>query len=92
MNERRIALSVLGNLREDLTYARLNNGRRVLDVGDLRQYIDELMGRLKTNSCGMDGQYSHDDGYRPIWGKELIDSNMLLSMLLLGNRPWSADA
>ena len=33
MNERQIALSVLESLREDLTYARLNNGSRVLDVG-----------------------------------------------------------
>jgi len=36
MNERQIALSVLEGLREDLTYARLNNGSRVLDVADLR--------------------------------------------------------
>jgi hypothetical protein len=37
INERQIALSVLEGLREDLTYAHLNNGGRVLDVADLRQ-------------------------------------------------------
>ena len=39
INERQIALSVLDSLRGDLTYAHLNNGGRVLDVADLRQYI-----------------------------------------------------
>ena len=48
--ERQIALSVLENLREDLTYARLNNGSRVLDVSDLRQYIYEQMGRIRTSA------------------------------------------
>ena len=45
-NQRQIALSVLEALREDLTYAHLNNGSRVVDVADLRQYIYEQMGRL----------------------------------------------
>ena len=49
-NERQIALSVLESLREDLTYARLNNGSRVLDVADLRQYIYEQMGRIRTSA------------------------------------------
>lgn len=49
-NERQIALSVLENLREDLAYARLNNGCRVLDVADLRQYIYEQMGRIRTSA------------------------------------------
>lgn len=49
-NERQIALSVLESLREDLTYARLNNGSRVLDVADLRQYIYEQMSRIRTNA------------------------------------------
>jgi len=49
-NERQIALSVLENLREDLAYARLNNGGRVLDVADLRQYIYEQMGRIRTSA------------------------------------------
>ena len=39
MNERQIALSVLESVREDLAYARLNNGSRILDVADLRQYL-----------------------------------------------------
>jgi hypothetical protein len=30
MNERQVSLSVLESLREDLTYARLNNGSRGL--------------------------------------------------------------
>src|SRR3974390_1632303 len=47
MDERQIALSVLESLREDLTYARLNNGSRVLDVADFRQYIYEQMSRIR---------------------------------------------
>ena len=49
-NERQIALSVLESLREDLTYARLNSGRRVLDIADLRQYIYEQMDRIRANA------------------------------------------
>jgi len=45
-NERQIALSVLESLREDLMYAHLKNGSRILDVGDLRQYIYEMMGNV----------------------------------------------
>jgi len=48
--ERQIALSVLESLRDDLTYARLNNGSRVLDVADFRQYIYEQMARIRTNA------------------------------------------
>ena len=44
MNQRQIALSVLESLRGDLVYAHLNNGSRVLDVADLRQYIYALTG------------------------------------------------
>jgi len=47
-NQRQIALSVLESLREDLMYAHLNNGGRVRDVADLRQYIYEQMGRIRT--------------------------------------------
>jgi hypothetical protein len=50
VNERQIALSVLESLREDLTYARLNDGRRVLDVADFRQYLYEQMNRIRTNA------------------------------------------
>jgi len=61
-NARQIALSVLESLREDLTYARLNSGSRVLDVADLRQYIYELMGRIRTTAYAMDGLYdNHSD-------------------------------
>jgi hypothetical protein len=42
--------TVLESLREDLTYARLNNGSRVLDVADFRQYICEQMARIRTNA------------------------------------------
>jgi hypothetical protein len=59
-NERQIALSVLGCLREDLVYAHLNNGSRILDVADLRQYIYEQMGRIRTSAHVMDGLHSND--------------------------------
>ena len=60
VNERQIALSVLESLRGDLMYARLNNGNRILDVADLRQYIYEEIGRIRTSDltsgdlCGPD--------------------------------------
>jgi hypothetical protein len=60
MNERQIALSVLESLRGDLVYAHLNNGGRVLDVADLRQYIYEQMDRIRTNALAMDGLYGND--------------------------------
>ena len=59
MNERQIALSVLESLREDLTYARLNNGSRILDVADLRQYIYEQMSRIRTASHVAQTLYGH---------------------------------
>jgi hypothetical protein len=62
MNKRQIALSLLESLREDLIYAHLNNGSRILDVADLRQYIYEQMGRIRTNALAMDGLYGIDDG------------------------------
>lgn len=69
MNERQIALSVLESLREELIYARLNNGSRVHDVADLRQYIYEEMGRIRTNALRMAGLYGND------WRKEISKSN-----------------
>jgi hypothetical protein len=63
MNERQIALSVLESLRGDLIYAHLNNGSRLLDVADLRQYIYEQMGRIRTNALAMDGLYGNDNGH-----------------------------
>ena len=68
-NTRQIALSVLEGLREDLAYARLNNGSRVLDVADLRQYIYEQMGRIRT--AAMDGLYGNDNGH----GQDILKSN-----------------
>ena len=62
VNERQIALSVLENLREDLAYARLNNGSRVLDVADLRQYIYEQMGRIRTNVYVTAALYGNGNG------------------------------
>ena len=72
-DERQIALSVLENLREDLTYARLNDGRRVLDVADFRQYLYEQMSRIRTNALvttalygGINGEGQHlskNDGH-----------------------------
>ena len=57
INQRQIALSLLESLREDLMYAHLNNGSRILDVADLRQYIYEQMSRVRTNGLVMDGLY-----------------------------------
>lgn len=63
MNERQIALSVLESLREDLIYAHLNNGSRVLDIADLRQYIYEQIGRIRTSAFVMAGLYGNDNGH-----------------------------
>jgi hypothetical protein len=63
-NGRQIALSVLESLREDLIYAHLNNGTRVLNLADLRQYIYEHMGRIRTNALVMDGLYGNGNGHR----------------------------
>ena len=71
VNERQIALSVLENLREDLTYARLNNGSRVLDVSDLRQYIYEQMGRIRTNAHVTEALYGGSNGH----GQDIIRNN-----------------
>ena len=60
-NTRQIALSVLESLRQELAYVRLNNGGRVLDVADLRQYIYEDMGRIRTAGLAMDGLYGNDN-------------------------------
>ena len=66
INERQIALSVLENLRGDLIYAHLNNGSRILDVADLRQYIYEQMGRIRTNALVRDGLYGNDSNGQDI--------------------------
>jgi len=50
VTERQISLSVLERLRDDLIYARLNNGKPVIDVPDLRQYIYERMDRIRTKA------------------------------------------
>jgi hypothetical protein len=63
LNQRQIALSVIESLRGDLIYAHLNNGSRVLDVADLRQYIYEQMARIRTNPLALDALYSHESGY-----------------------------
>jgi hypothetical protein len=62
-NTRQIALTLLESLREDVAYARLNNGSRVRDVADLRQYIYEQMVRIRTAGLAMDGLYSNDSGH-----------------------------
>jgi len=71
MNERQVALSVLEGLREDLTYARLNNGSRILDVADLRQYIYEQIGRIRTTAHLTTVLYGHDDGH----GQDITKGN-----------------
>lgn len=70
-NDRQIALSVLENLREDLTYARLKNGSRILDVADLRQYIYEQMGQIRTNAFVTHGLYGNDNNC----AKEISNGN-----------------
>jgi hypothetical protein len=50
VTERQISLSVLERLRDDLIYARLNNGKPVVDVPDLRQYIYERMDRIRIKA------------------------------------------
>jgi hypothetical protein len=62
-NERQIAISLLEGLREDLTYAHLNNGSRILDVSDLRQYIYEQIGRIRTNAYFEGALYGNSDGH-----------------------------
>jgi len=71
MNERQIALSVLESLMGDLTYARLNNGSRILDVADLRQYIYEHMARIRTSALVTDELYGRDNGH----GEDISKSN-----------------
>jgi hypothetical protein len=63
VNQRQIALSLLESLREDLIYAHLNNGSRILDVADLRQYIYEQMGRIRTSAFMLDGLYGPGNGH-----------------------------
>ena len=70
-NQRQVALSLLEGLREDLMYAHLNNGSRILDVADLRQYIYEQMSRIRTNAFVMDGLYGNDNGH----GQDISKSN-----------------
>ena len=74
-NERQIALSVLEGLRADLLYARLNNGTGIIDIADLRQYIYELMGRIRTNALVMDGPYGNSNGHGRDIGKSNGKSN-----------------
>jgi hypothetical protein len=62
-NEKQIALSVLESLRADLMYAHLKNGSRILDVADLRQYIYEMMGQIRTTAIGMSYLYGNDNGH-----------------------------
>jgi len=71
MNERQIALSVLEGLRADLMYAHLKNGSRILDVADLRQYIYEMMGRIRTTALAMSDLYGNGHGH----GRDLGKSN-----------------
>jgi hypothetical protein len=70
-NEKQIALSVLESLRADLMYAHLKNGSRILDVADLRQYIYEMMGQIRTTALGMSDLYGSDNGH----GRDISKSN-----------------
>ena len=64
-NEKQIALSILESLRADLIYAHLKDGSRVLDVADLRQYMYEMMGRIRTSALEMSDLYGNDNGHGP---------------------------
>ena len=70
-NEKQIALSVLESLRADLMYAHLKNGSRILDVADLRQYIYEMMSRIRTTALAMSDLYGNDNGH----GQGISNSN-----------------
>jgi hypothetical protein len=75
-NEKQIALSILESLRADLIYAHLNNGSRILDVADLRQYMYEMMGRIRTTALGMPELYGNDNGrVQPISGSNGHNGN-----------------
>jgi hypothetical protein len=75
-NEKQIALSILESLRADLIYAHLNNGSRILDVADLRQYMYEMMGRIRTAALGMPELYGNDNGRaQPISGSNGHNGN-----------------
>jgi hypothetical protein len=63
MNESQIAIFVLESFRGDLIHAHLNNGSRVLDVADFRQYIYQQMARIRTSALVMDGLYNNDNGH-----------------------------
>ena len=54
---------VAQGLREDLIYAHLNNGSRIRDVADLRQYIYEQIGRIRTNAFMSEGLYGAGNGH-----------------------------
>jgi hypothetical protein len=71
MDQRQIALSLLEGLRDDLAYAHLNNGSRILDVADLRQYIYEQMGRIRTNALVMDGLFGNENAH----GRDISKTN-----------------
>jgi len=71
INERQLAVSLLEGLREDLAYAHLNNGNRILDVADLRQYIYEQIGRIRTNAYFEGALFGNSDGK----GRDISKSN-----------------
>lgn len=64
-SERQLAITLLEGLREDLTYARLNNGSRILDVADLRQYIYEQINRIRTTAYFTAALHGDGDGKGP---------------------------
>jgi hypothetical protein len=62
-NEKQIALSVLESLRGDLKYAHLKDGSPVLDVPDFREYLYEMMGRIRTTALEMSDLYDNHNGH-----------------------------
>ena len=70
-NKRQIALSMLESLRDDLIYAHLNSGSRILDVADLRQYIYEQMNRIRTIGLVMDGLFGNPNSH----GRDAISTS-----------------
>ena len=71
MNERQLAISELEGLRKDLSYARLNNGSRILNVADLRQYIYEQVSRIRTNAYFTGTLFGNSNGK----GQDISKSN-----------------
>jgi hypothetical protein len=79
VTERQISISVLERLRDDLTHAGLNNGKPMIDLPDLRQYICERMDRIRTKALAFSAMNTspfHDSPRSP----KLPESGMVKNL------------